>query len=181
MRAKTIKPHAYIFDFDDTLVKTDAKTHVLKNGKRIKSLTPAEYNTHKLKKGEVYDRADFVDPRFILDAIPYKMWDMLKGLYNRNKIKGEDSVFYILTARSPASQHPIRSFLKNNDIIIPLEHIITIGNDEGKEINTAEEKAEVLKVFSTMYEVYFFDDSEDNVKIAGKIPGVRTKLVDWNI
>jgi len=178
MRPKRIKPFAYVFDFDETLVQTTAKTHVYKNGKLIKSLTPKEHNTYKLKKGEEYDTRDFRDPRIILAATPYKMWDTFKSLYNKNKISGEDSVFYILTARSSASQYPIHSFLKKNDIFIPLDHIITIGNDEGIEIDTAKDKGEVLKVLVTMYEVYFFDDSEDNIKLAGKISGIRTKLVD---
>ena len=181
MRAKSIKPKAYVCDFDDTLVKTTAKVHVLKNGRQIKSLTSQEYSTYKLKKGETSDNGDFSDPRFILQATPYKMWDTFKSIYNKNKVNGGDSLFYILTARSPASQYPIHSFLKKNDIFIPVDNIITVGNDNGIEINTAEDKGKVLKVLASMYEIYFFDDSEDNVKIAGKIPGVRTKLVDWDI
>ena len=34
MRAKRVPYKAYIFDFDDTLVKTDAKVHVLRDGDR---------------------------------------------------------------------------------------------------------------------------------------------------
>jgi len=181
MRARTIRKKAYVMDFDDTLVKTDAKIYVYKNNKLVKTLTPVEYNTYKKKKSETYDMKDFSDPRVILKATPYKMWNVLEGNYNKNKISGGNSEFYILTARSPVSQIPIQTFLSRHKISIPLDHIITIGNDEGIEIDTAKEKEEVLKVLASMYEVYFFDDSEDNVKLAGKIPGVRTKLVDWNI
>jgi FMN phosphatase YigB (HAD superfamily) len=179
MRPKQIKPKCYVFDFDDTLVKTTAKIHIFKNGKQVKSLTPEEYNTYKKKKGEIYDMRDFVDPRIILAAEPYKMWDVLEGNYKKNEIAGGDSVFYILTARSPASQQPIQTLLKRSGIILPLDHVITVGNDKGMEIDTAADKETVLKVLSEMYEVYFFDDSKDNIDLAGKLPGVRTKLVDW--
>ena len=181
MRSKQIKPKAYVFDWDDCLVKTEAKIHIYKNNKQIKSITPEEYNTYKKKKGEIYDMRDFTDPRIILEATPYKVWEVLEGNYNKNKVSGGDSVFYILTARSPIAQQPIQTFLKRNGINLPLDHIITIGNDRGIEIDTAADKESVLRVLTEMYEIYFFDDSEDNIKLAGKIPGVRTKLVDWDI
>jgi len=179
MRPKTIKPKCYVFDFDDCLVKTTGKIYIYKNNKQIKSITPAEFNTYKKKKGETYDTRDFRDPRIILAAEPYKMWGMLEGTYKKNEVNGGDSIFYILTARSPASQSPIQTLLKRNGIFIPLDRIITIGNDEGMEIDTASDKKSVLTALSQMYEVYFFDDSQDNIKLAGKIPGIRTKLVDW--
>ena len=181
MRAKQIKPKAYIFDFDDTLVKTEAKIYVYKNNKLLKSLTPEEYNTYKKKKDEIFDMRDFTDPRLILNATPYKMWGVLMGNYKKNEINGGDSVFYVLTARSPAAQQPIQTLLKRNGVNLPLDNIITIGNDKGIEIDTAADKETVLRELVKLYEVYFFDDSEDNVKLAGKIPGIRTKLVDWNI
>ncbi len=36
MRARTVDQNkAYVFDFDDTLVKTSAKVHIYKDGRRI--------------------------------------------------------------------------------------------------------------------------------------------------
>jgi hypothetical protein len=32
-----------IFDIDDTLFRTKTSVHVMKDGKKVKSLTPAEY------------------------------------------------------------------------------------------------------------------------------------------
>ncbi len=48
-----------IFDIDDTLFTTDTKIHIVKGGKRIKSLTPAEFNVYKVKSGESLDFSDF--------------------------------------------------------------------------------------------------------------------------
>ena len=183
MRARTIRKKAYVFDFDDCLVTTAAKTHVLVNGKRIKSLTPAEYNTYRPKENETFDTSDFSDPRLILDAKPYKMWPLLKKIASQNKMGITDIDIYILTARSDASQKPIHTLLKRNDIDIPIERIICVGNDDGERVDTAGEKKKVLEALVSMFkgEVYFFDDSEDNINLAGKIPGIKTKLVDWNI
>ena len=48
-----------VFDIDDTLFSTDTKVHVTKGGKRVYSLSPAEFNVYKLKRGEEYDFSDF--------------------------------------------------------------------------------------------------------------------------
>jgi len=184
MRARTvIVKKAYVIDFDDTLVTTTAKIHINVDGKRVKSLTPAEFNTYRPKEDEEIDNSDFTDPRIILDAKPYKMWPLLKKVSIGNKMGINDIDIYILTARSEASQIPIHTLLKRNNIDVPLERIITVGNDEGIRVDTASEKQKVLEVLASKFnnEVYFFDDSEDNVNLAGKIPGIKTKLVDWNI
>jgi len=183
MRARTVKKKAYVFDFDDTLVKTTAKIHVNVNGKRVKSLTPEEYNTYRPTKEEKFDMSDFTDPRVILDATPYKMWPLLKRISMGNKLGNNDIDIYILTARSGASQQPIHTLLKRNDIDIPLKRVFTVGRDDGERVDTPGEKQKVLEALVSIYgdEVYFFDDSEDNVNLAGKIAGIKTKLVDWSI
>jgi len=179
MRTKTIKRKAYVFDFDETLVKTTAKVHVIKNGKRYKSITPEEFNHYKKEEDEKYDMSDFIDPRIILNATKYKMWPALENIHNANKFGKSDSVIYILTARSDAAQIPIHNLFKRHSIDIPIDNIITIGSDDGLWIDIPTEKEKVLTALVTMYDVYFFDDSEDNIELANKIPGVKTRLIDW--
>ena len=55
MRAKKVLKIAYVMDFDDTLVTTDAKTHVLDkdSGQHLFSLTPDEFNTYSKKIMEI--------------------------------------------------------------------------------------------------------------------------------
>ena len=49
-----------VFDFDDTLAKSDSWIYVMKNGKEVDKLDPAEFAIHRgLKKGEEYDFKDF--------------------------------------------------------------------------------------------------------------------------
>lgn len=180
MRAKTVPAKAYIFDFDDTLVKTTAKVHVYKDDRRIRSLTPTEFNTYKQKSGETYDMSDFTDPRIILNAEKFKMWPALENISNAKKMGRSTSEIYILTARSEKAQMAIHTFLERNGIEMPLDHVITIGLDSGGEQDIAGDKEKVLKDLKKKYaDITFFDDSEENVELASRVGGIRTRLVDW--
>lgn len=180
MRARTVnKKVAYVFDFDDTLVKTDAKIHVYVNNKKIKSLTPAEYNFYEQKPNETLDFRDFSDPRIIMSGKKYKMWPVIENISNARKMGKSTSDIFILTGRSPKSQLAIYNFLKRNKIDIELNNVITVGNDDGINISIAEEKRKVLELMSNDYdEINFFDDSTDNINITNNIPGVRTRLIE---
>jgi len=57
-----------IWDIDDTLFTTDTKVHVVRNGKRIKSITPAEFNVYKLRSGESLDFSDFRSAKVFADT-----------------------------------------------------------------------------------------------------------------
>lgn len=178
MRAKTVLRKAYIFDFDDTLVKTDAKIHVHKNGKYLRSLTPEEFNGYQKPEDEEIDVSEFKDPRIIMKARPLKMWAALKNIDSAIKQGRTASDIFILTARSAIAQTPIYNFFKNRDINIPEDHIITIGDDKG-EINIPEEKKKILKELVKQYDnITFFDDNIENIKLAQEIGKIRTRLVD---
>lgn len=183
MRAKTVdKPIAYCFDFDDTLVKTDAKIYVYKNNKKIKTLSPEEFNLYEQDPEETLDLSDFIDPRLILTAKKYKMWPTLENIYNHKTIGRLLVDIYILSARSSKAQLSIHNFLSRNKINIPLDNIITIGSDTGKDNDIPGDKERILRVLANEYnEVYFFDDSEKNIELANRVPGVTTKLVELNI
>jgi hypothetical protein len=180
MRAKTVDlDKAYVFDFDDTLVKTDAKVHIYKNGKKIKSLTPEEYNFYKPSPGETTNMDDFIDPRIIMDAKKYKMWPALHNIDMAKKSGRSTSEIYILTARSPKAKLPIHNLLTREGIDIPLENIITLGHDSGQYYDIAKAKREVLTDLANNYDkVFFFDDSHKNIELANKIPGIKSRLID---
>jgi len=181
MRARSVLRKAYIFDFDDTLVKTDAKVHVIRDGKRIKSLTPTEFNHYVSQPGETLDLEDFVDPRIIMNAKKYKMWPALQNIDSARKMGRSLSEVYILTARSQRAQQAIHNFLTRNGIDIPLENIITIGTDSDEPFDIAEEKGRILQDLKDRYaDVFFYDDSPDNIQLATKIGGIKTRLIDWN-
>jgi len=180
MRAKKVNElkKAYVFDFDDTLVKTDAKILVSINGKFIKALTPNEYNNHQAKEDEVLDFSEFDDPKFILQSKKYKIWPVLQNIYNAKKSGRSNSDIFILTARTDISKYPISSLFKRNNIDIPLENILTIGDDT-KEQNIAKEKLEVLKDLKNIYDhITYFDDNIDNIETAKELSGIHIRLVD---
>ena len=144
MRARLInKRVAYVFDFDETLVKTDAKIHIYINNKKIKSLTPAEYNFYKPNPTETLDFSDFSDPRIILAGKKYKMWPAIENISNARKMGRSDSDIFILSGRPPKSQLAIYNFLKRNKIDIELDNVITVSNDDGIDVSIAEEKRKV--------------------------------------
>jgi FMN phosphatase YigB (HAD superfamily) len=117
MRAKLVAlKKAYIFDFDDTLVKTDAKVRVYKDSVLIRILTPEEFNHYIKGLDETLDLSEFTDPRIILQARPYKMWPALKNMDTAIKQGRSTSEIFILTARSPVAQTAIWNFFKRNGI-----------------------------------------------------------------
>jgi len=179
MRAKRIPISAVVFDFDDTLVQTKAKIYVYKNNKKIKSLTSYNYNTYILKPGETLDFSDFADPLLVLQATKYKMWAALESLYFKI-INGESFTdIFILTARTPEIVDSIYTYLKRNNIIIPGENIFAVGGDNPNMI--AINKKNVLTKLKQKYiSILFYDDSVENIKLAGDIGGIDTILVDWN-
>jgi len=48
-----------IWDIDDTLFRTTTKVFVVKGDRRVRTLTPAEFNVYKLKSGEEFDFSEF--------------------------------------------------------------------------------------------------------------------------
>jgi FMN phosphatase YigB (HAD superfamily) len=181
MRAKTVPAKAYIFDFDETLVKTDSKVHVYRDGRKVRSLTPTEFNTYKKGPDETYDMSDFKDPRIILNARKYKMWPALENINTARKMGRSNSDIFILTARSPKAQLSIYNFLTRNGIDIPLKNIITVGHDDGKEYDIASAKEKELKKLKKRYaNIMFYDDSEENIELASRVGGIKTRLIDWN-
>ena len=89
-----------IFDIDDTLFRTNSKVHVKKDGKTITKLSPAEFNSYKLKSGKEFDYHEFTNAqKFYKEARPItKMLNKLRGIL-RNIKKKPGSKMIMLTAR----------------------------------------------------------------------------------
>jgi len=169
---------AYIFDFDETLVITDAKIHVYRNGVYVKSMNSKQYNFYKRDKNDTLDFSDFNDPELVVKAKKYKMWPVISNVNKAVKEDRSTSDIYILTARSPIIKSAIYEFLKKNGIDININNILTIGDSEGR-INISEEKKAVLRKLAQKYnDVVFFDDDPKNIQLAQGIKNVRTRLVE---
>ena len=140
-----------VFDFDDTLAKTNSLVRIQKPSGERMSLTPAEYAKYDKEQGDEIDYSDFdslIEPRMI-------RW--VFNIMRRSILKGQDVI--VLTARGSEVRDQISKFLSDHgagDI-----EVVTLGDSNPM--------AKALHV-SRMIEdndynfVEFFDDSEKNVR-----------------
>ena len=158
-RDKEIKK-ARIFDFDDTVARTNSKVFATKDGKK-KILTAEEF----AKQGEKLEndgwKMDFSDFNKVVDGKKGPLFDVMKKM----KEAAGDRDMFILTARSQESAKPIQRFLKEMGIDIPLDHITGLGNSTG-----AAKGQWVLDKASEGYnDFYFADDATQNVRAVKEI------------
>ena len=64
MKASEIEPRKLVvFDIDDTLVHTQTKVHVIKDGEVVHSLNSHDFTHYRLKPGEEFDFSGFRNAR----------------------------------------------------------------------------------------------------------------------
>ena len=148
-----------IFDFDDTLVKTNSFIYVTHNDGKTSKLSPGEYAVYKERPGDKFDFKDFqqvTNPQLIKGYV-----ELLRRMVN----SGGSREVYILTAR--AAERPVSQFIK--DLGIGGVKVIALGD------NNPEKKADWIedRVKEGYDDVFFVDDSEKN------IAAVRKRLKDY--
>jgi FMN phosphatase YigB (HAD superfamily) len=150
-----------IFDFDDTLVKTNSFIYVTHKDGKTSKLSPGEYAVYKERPGDTFDYKDFqqvTNPQLIKGYV-----ELLRRMVN----SGGSREVYILTAR--AAERPVSQFIK--DLGINGVKVIALGN------NDPEKKADWIedRVKEGYDDVFFVDDSPKN------IDAVRRRLKNYNI
>jgi FMN phosphatase YigB (HAD superfamily) len=150
-----------IFDFDDTLVKTNSFIYVTHKDGKTSKLTPGQYAVYKERPGDKFDYKDFqqvTNPQLIKGYV-----ELLRRMVN----SGGSREVYILTAR--AAERPVSQFIK--DLGINGVKVIALGN------NDPEKKADWIedRVKEGYDDVFFVDDSPKN------IDAVRRRLKNYNI
>lgn len=160
-----------IFDLDDTLVKTDAKIRILdaKTHEVIKELTPEEFNNFVKKKSHVMDFEDFDSPSLLRQGkVIHEIFGILKDSYEKG------IPVAILTARSDSEL--VRNFFLENGIDIHPDLVIAINDPQfGYKGTIAERKKKAIEdlVDSGYKELTFFDDNEDNLRLAKEVTGYK--------
>ena len=150
-----------IFDFDDTLVKTNSFIYVThRNGMKTK-LSPGQYAKYDTRDGDEFDFKDFQQ---------IKKPELIKGyveLLRRMVNSGGSREVFILTARS--AERPVAQFIK--DLGIKGVTVVALGD------NNPEKKADWIedKVKAGFDDVFFVDDAPKN------IDAVRSRLKNYNI
>lgn len=156
-----------VWDIDETLFQTKAQVHVLKDGKRIKSLSNKEYNTYKLKKGESYDFADFKNAKlFQQTSVPIQRALDKAAKTLRAYSNLPNSKVIVLTARSDFDDpHTFLNTFEKHGLNMRNVHVHRAGN-------LGLPSAEAKRVFIKQYldtgkfkTVSLFDDDKRNLDV----------------
>ncbi len=164
------KPKLRVFDFDDTIAKSDSNIHITTDAGEKIEMTPGEYATHKINPNYKYDFSEFdevINPREIK-----QITNIIRNALNAGT---EEREIAILTARDPAAEGPIRNYLDS------------IGLDTSKitfellATSDPQAKADWIsnRIQNGARDVLFFDDSGKNVDavqaLTNKYPSVKIK------
>lgn len=142
-----------VFDFDDTLVKTDAFVIVRDRDGRERKLTPGEYAVYDKKPDEEFDYDAF---RKVLNPRPLKAIENILRQVVRSGSEAE-----ILTART--YYEPIKAYLKMRGIDGVFVHALASSNPKDK-------GAHLQALINSGYDfIEFFDDSPKNIEAAREV------------
>ena len=146
---------ARVFDFDDTVAKTNSKVFATKGKEKI-TLTAEDFAKEGERLVSEGWEMDFSDFNRVVEGKKGPLFEVMKKM---KEAAGERDMF-ILTARAPESAPAIHTFLKEMGIDIPLEHITGLGD------SAANAKASwLLDKFAEGYnDFYFADDAIQNVE-----------------
>ena len=150
-----------VFDFDDTLVKSNSKVYVTNKGKK-KTLTPGQFAIYKKKLGDEFDFSDFdkvIEPKQIK-----AMFKVFKNIY---KASGSRRLT-VLTAR--AAYRPVRKFL--NDVGFSDVFVVALG-DANPQKKADWIQGQIEKGYD---DILFLDDSPKNVTAVKKLKQKYPKI-----
>lgn len=158
----------FVFDVDETLFHTTARTHVYTDEGRSYSLTSAELNSHTLAEGEYYDFNEFESAFLFIDtSTPIKsVWkDAL--LCNRRARENPDSRVVVITARPVLDDMEMfqNHFFKYG-LDVKVEDIYCVGGSLDA-MSSAEAKKDVVQhilEWGNYGEVVVYEDSEKNLR-----------------
>lgn len=151
-----------VFDFDDTLVKTNSNIYIKHKDGKNSTLTPGEYAIYEPKESDEFDFSDFQKV-----SQPQEIKGITKLLKKVVNSEGERKIV-ILTARS--AYKPVKDYLK--DIGLPGIYVVALGD------NNPEKKADWIedKIKKGYDDIFFIDDSHKNVLAVGKLKQKYPKI-----
>ena len=141
MRAHEFEPKKLVvFDIDDTLVNTQTKVQVIKDGEVVNSLNSHDFTHYKLKPGESFDFEDFRNAKDFFDnhkpIIP--MMNQLKRDINTgNKV-------VMVTARADFDDKELfLDTFRKYGVDMNKVHVYRAGNLKGG--STEDRKKQIIK------------------------------------
>ena len=154
--------HAY--DVDETLFghgkkgKPNVQVHVKdESGKRVKSLSNQEFNTHKLDKGHSYDFSEFQSAKKFKETSSANK-KVIKDI-KRKQARGQN--VHVITARSkfdkPSEFH---GHLKKHGVDVPMKNIHYTGGMKGGDIGKKKvDVANAVAKQSGAKKIHMYDDA----------------------
>lgn len=157
-------------DIDETTFNTYAKIGVMKDGKKIKSLSNQEFNTYNLQDGESFNFDEFTDSElFNKTSKPIEeMIKKIKKLIECIKLHGKPEKVIFLTARSDFDNKELflKTFREHGiDVDIPNVYIERSGNLKDIKSVSERKKVTILKYLKTgeFSAVRMYDDDSKNL------------------
>ena len=182
MRASEIQPKKLVvFDIDDTLVNTQTKVHVVKDGKIVNSLNSHDFTHYKLKPGESFDFEDFRNAREFFEKskpiIPM-MNQLKRDIATGNKV-------VMVTARADFDDKELfLDTFRKYGVDIDKVHVYRAGNS--KQGTTEERKKLIIKSLldkDDYTKAIMYDDAKPNLHtfIELKKDHPRTRFYAWHV
>jgi hypothetical protein len=154
--------HAY--DVDETLFshgkkgKPNVKVHVNdESGKRVKSLSNQEFNTHKLEKGHKYDFSEFQSAKKFKETSSANK-KVIKDV-KRKQARGQN--VHIITARSKFDEpKEFHGHLKKHGVDVPMNKIHYTGGMKGGDVGKKKvDVANAVAKQSGAKKTHMYDDA----------------------
>ena len=182
MKAEEIQPRKLVvFDIDDTLVHTQTKVHVIKDGKIIKSLNSHDFTHYKLQPGEEFDFGDFRNAREFFEKskpiIPM-MNQLKRDIATGNKV-------VMVTARADFDDKELfLDTFRKYGVDMGKVHVYRAGNS--KQGTTEERKKAIINHLLSKDDytkAIMYDDAKPNLHsfMELKKEHPRTRFYAWHV
>ena len=183
MRVSEFRPSKLvIFDIDDTLVHTQTKVHVVKDGQVTKELNSHDFTHYKLQDGESFDFENFRNAQeFFNNSKPIiPMMDQLKqDIATGNKV-------VMVTARADFDDRELfLDTFRKYGVDMNKVHVYRAGNMTQK-VQTEEKKKIIIRSLldkGNYAKAIMYDDAEPNLKsfVELKKEYPQTKFYAWHV
>lgn len=151
----------YIFDLDDTLVKTDARVKVFcsSSKKLLHSLTPADYNYYTRKENQILNFDDFDDLNILLSGtLIDKNIRILKKAAKNHQIG-------IVTARAHLGS--VIQFFQKVQLPVSRDLVFAVNDPtQGFTGTIPEKKRQAFQrmIFTGIFSFVYYDDNLENLE-----------------
>jgi FMN phosphatase YigB (HAD superfamily) len=182
MRDAEIKPKKLVvFDIDDTLVHTQTRVHVVKDGEIVNSLNSHDFTHYKLQPGESFDFEDFRNAREFFEKsrpiIPM-MNQLKRDIATGNKV-------VMVTARADFDDRELfLDTFRKFGVDIDKVHVYRAGNS--KQGTTEERKKAIIKGLldqDNYTKAIMYDDAKPNLHTFMELKKDHpdTKFYAWHV